>query len=77
MNYPLQKGMKFRYCNIISAVQYLLRQKVYAQHMVWAPCREVDGQGNMVYSDINSATWWEDNQVSILDMECRHAMSGI
>ena len=64
VNYPLQKGVKFRYRNIISAVKYLLRQKAYGDHMVWGPHREFDKQGNRVYSEINTATWWEDNQVS-------------
>ena len=64
VNYPLQKGVKFRYRKLISLVKYLLRQKVYAENMVWGPHPEYDKQGNRVYSEIDTGTWWEDNQVS-------------
>ena len=64
VDYPLLKGVPFRYRNIISAVKYLLRQKIYATDMVWGPRRECDNQGNRVYSEINIGTWWEDAQVS-------------
>jgi len=64
VDYPLLKGVSFRYRNIISAVKYHLRQKIYAIDMVWGPHRECDNQGNRVYSEINTRTWWEDAQVS-------------
>ena len=67
VNYPLQKAVPFRYRNISSAVKYLLRQKAYAADMVWRPQREYDNQGNRVYSEINTGTWWEDTQVSYTD----------
>ena len=56
VNYPLQKGVKFRYRKLISAVKYLLRQKVYAESMVWGPHPEYDKQGNRVYSEIDTGT---------------------
>ena len=65
VNYPLQKRVKFRYCKLISLVKYLLRQKVYAENEVWGPHPEYDKKGNSVYSEIDTGTWWEDNQVSI------------
>jgi len=37
VDYPLLKGVPFRYHNIISTVKYLLRQKLYAVDMVWGP----------------------------------------
>ena len=64
VNYPLQKGVKFRYRKLISVVKYLPQQKVYADNMVWGPHSEYDKQGNRVYSDIDTGSWWEDNQVS-------------
>jgi hypothetical protein len=63
VDYPLLKGVQFRYRNIISAVKYLLRQKIYAADMVWGPRPEYDKQGNRMYSEINTGTWWEDTQV--------------
>jgi hypothetical protein len=66
VNYPLLKGVRFRYRNIISAVKYLLRQKAYAADMVWGPQQEYDKGGNRVYSEMNTATWWEEKQVSFI-----------
>jgi len=66
VNYPLLKGVRFRYRNIISAVKYLLRQKAYEAAMVWGPHKEYDKGGNRVYGEIHTATWWEENQVSAL-----------
>jgi len=57
VDYPLLKGVPFRYCNIISRVKYLLRQKIYATDMVWGLRRECDNQGNRIYSYINTGTW--------------------
>jgi len=66
VNYPLLKGVRFRYRNIITAVKYLLRQKAYKADMVWGLHREYDKEGNRVYSEIHAGTWWEENQVSAL-----------
>jgi hypothetical protein len=63
VDYPLLKGVQFRYRNIISAVKYLLRQKIYAADMVWGPRPEYDKEGNRMYNEINTGTWWEDTQV--------------
>ena len=67
VNYPLQNGVKFRYRNILSALKYLLRQKAYVDGMLWGLHKEYDKDGDRVYSEINTATWWEDNQVSNSD----------
>ena len=74
VNYPLLKGVRFSYRNIISAVRYLLRQKVYAEYMVWAPQPEYDGQGDRVYSEINTVTWGEDTQVSQVGCETSNSL---
>ena len=64
VNYPLQNGVKFRYRKLILVAKYHLRQKVYADNMVWGPHPQCDKQGNRVYSEIDTGIWWEDNQVS-------------
>jgi len=71
VDYPLLNGVQFHYRNIISTVKYLLRQKVYASDMIWRPQQEYDKQRNRLYSEINTATWWEDQQVSTLDVSRR------
>ena len=63
MNYPLQQRVEFQYRNIISGVEYLLRQVAYASHMLWGPHRGYNNEGDRVYNEMNTATWWEDNQV--------------
>jgi len=54
VDYPLVKEVLFRYRNILSAVSYLLHQRVYAADMVWGPQREYDSEGHGVYSEINT-----------------------
>ena len=68
VNYPMLPGVRFRYRNIIAAMKYLLRQKVYAADMVWAPPQVYDKERNGVYREINTGTWWEGSQVSYLDI---------
>ena len=63
VNYPLQQGVQFQYRNIISGVEYLLRQVTYVSHMLWGPHREYNNEGDRVYNEMNTPTWWEDNQV--------------
>jgi hypothetical protein len=68
VDYPLLKEVPFRYRNILSAVRYLFHQRVYAADMVWGPQPEYDSEGNRVYSEINTGTWWEDTQVRYSDI---------
>ena len=63
VNYPLQQGVEFQYRNIISGVEYLLRQVAHASHMLWRPHPKYNNEGDRVYNEMNTATWWEDNQV--------------
>ena len=55
--------MQFQYRNIISGVEYLLHQVAYAKHILWVPHREYNNEGDRVDNEMNTATWWEDNQV--------------
>ena len=68
VDYPLLKPVPSRYRNILSAVRYLLHQRVYAGNMVWGPQPEYDSEGNCVYSEINTGIWWEDTQVRYSDI---------
>jgi hypothetical protein len=55
VNYPLLKGVRFRYRNIISAVKYLLRQKAYAADMVWGPQQHQEKKICVLTHDLLSA----------------------
>ena len=70
VHYPLLKGVRLMYRNIIMAVKYKLCQKAYEVDMVWEPHREYNKEGNCIYSEIHTAVWLQENQVRAL----RHLM---
>ena len=53
----------FYYRNIVSCVRYLIRQVAYKEHMVYAPIREYDSNGDQLYSEMHTADWWWETQV--------------
>ena len=53
----------FYYRNIISCVRYLIRQVAYKKHMVYAPIRESDSNGDQLYSEMHRADWWWETHV--------------
>jgi len=54
----------FYYRNIIDCVRYLIRQVAYRSDMVYTPIREYDSSGERLYSEMHTADWWCDMQVS-------------
>ncbi|RPB19390.1 hypothetical protein L211DRAFT_794195 [Terfezia boudieri ATCC MYA-4762] len=67
VNYPLLQEVQFHYHDIISVVEYLLCQKPYPSDIVWRHKPEYDKQENRVYSEINTAKWWEETQELLPD----------
>jgi len=63
VDYLRLKAVPFCYRNILSAVRYVLHQRVYAGDMVRGLQCEYNSELNRVYSEINTGTWWEDTQV--------------
>jgi hypothetical protein len=60
---------QFLYRDIIECVQYLLRQPAYTEHLVVAPIKEYNDEGERMYSEINTADWWWNTQVRYLHLE--------
>lgn len=62
VDYTLQPGTVFYYRNVLECIQYLLRQRSFAEHMVWAPNFEYNASGERTYADLYTADWWHTRQ---------------
>ena len=58
-----EQSTTFYYCNIVSCVRYLIRQVAYKEHIVYAPIREYDSNGDQLYTEMHTADWWWETQV--------------
>jgi len=47
----------FYYRDVKSTVSYLLRQRAFAEHLVYEPVRDYDGEGNRVYTEMHASDW--------------------
>jgi hypothetical protein len=56
-------GFAFFYCDSVACAAYLLAQPGYRNNMVYAPVREINGEGNMMYSELNTVDWWWKQQL--------------
>jgi len=63
VDFHLQRGVIFFYRDVEQCIRYLLRQKAYAQYLVFKPQKDFDRQGNRVYTEMHTADWWWDTQV--------------
>lgn len=55
---------KFFYRDPVEVVSYLMRQACFKDEMIYAPRKVYTAQGERVYSDMDTADWWWDTQVS-------------
>ena len=62
VEFPLRPKSEFRYREILPCIQYLLRQRAFVKNMVWAPVK-VFVNDEREYSEMNTGTWWWDQQV--------------
>jgi len=63
MDFHLQRGIKFFYRDVVECIHYLLRQKAFAQDLIFEPSREFDSQGCRVYTEMHTTDWWWEMQV--------------
>ncbi len=63
-----EKGCAFFYRNIVACAAYLLAQPCYIDDIVYAPVREINGEGDMMYSEMNTADWWWEQQVGEVNL---------
>ena len=50
--------------NLVNCVKYLFKQPAYASRLCVAPQRDYDIDGQRIYSKMNTADWWWNEQVS-------------
>jgi hypothetical protein len=55
----------FFYRDMVQCVEYLLSQPAYRDDVVYAPVREQNETGERLYSEMHTADWWWETQVSI------------
>ena len=55
----------WRYRNPVTVVEYLLKQRVYKDDMIYAPKKIFNSTGHRIYSDMHTGDWWWDTQVII------------
>ena len=63
VDFHLHQGCAFYFRDLEDTIQYLLRQRVYAEHLVFEPMHEFDDEGNRVYTDMHTGDWWWTTQV--------------
>jgi hypothetical protein len=74
VEYPLRPKSEFFYRNILDCIQYLLHQRAFVKHMLWEPVELFNRDGDRIYSEMNTGSWWWDQQVTppyyIPDIAC-------
>jgi hypothetical protein len=75
VDFRLAKDTEFWSRNVLECIRYLVRQKCYEKNIVWSPVREFDAQGERVYTEMNTGTWWWDTQVFALIISSAGATS--
>ena len=46
-------------------MQYLLRQWAFVNNMLWDPIEVFNCEGERIYSEMNTGSWWWEEQVFI------------
>ena len=58
VQFPLRPKSKFSYRNILSCIEYVLKQRTFLNHMMWAPVEVCNVDQARIYSEINTLSWW-------------------
>ena len=58
VEFPLRPKSVFQYRDILDCIQYLLRQRAFVNNMLWAPIQAFNDEGERMYSEINTGSWW-------------------
>jgi len=70
VDFHLQQGCAFYYRDVKSTVSYLLRQRAFAEHLVYEPVQDYDREGNRVYTEMHTSDWWCQMQVQLGSGNC-------
>lgn len=52
------------YRNPLSIIRFLLYQRSFVEDLVYSPIKEFNAEGDRVYSEMHTGTWWWEAQVS-------------
>ena len=63
VEFPLRLKSEFKYRDILQCIKYLLRQRAFVNYMLWAPVRSFNHEGEPLYSQMNTGSWWWAEQV--------------
>ena len=56
--FPFPTGCAFYYRDVGSTIAYLLRQRGFAEHLVYEPVPEFDVEGKRVCTEMHGGDWW-------------------
>lgn len=59
-----QKEQPFYFRDPATIIQHFFKQPAFRDHLVYKPVKEFNSQGRRIYSEISSADWWWEAQVS-------------
>ncbi|KAL0630534.1 hypothetical protein Q9L58_010619 [Maublancomyces gigas] len=60
-----RENITYAYRNPMTCIQYLLRQSVFANDMVFSPVKEFVARGEQCYSELHTPDWWWDMQATL------------
>ena len=63
VDFHLQKDCSLYYRDLEDTVRYLVKQRAYAEHLVFTPSREFDSSGDRIYTEMHTGDWWWRIQV--------------
>ena len=63
VDFHLQKDCSFYYRDLEDTVRYLVKQRAYAEHVVYTPSREFHSSGDRIYTEMHTGYWWSRIQV--------------
>ena len=63
VEFPLRPKSEFQYRSILACIQYLLKPRAFVDDMLWAPVKVFNNNQERIYSEMNTAEWWWEEQV--------------
>ena len=57
VDFHLQKDSLFYYSHLEDTVGYLVKQRAYAEQLVFIPSREFASSGDRIYAEMHTGDW--------------------
>ena len=65
VRFALRLKSEFKYRSVIQCIEYLLKQCALVNFMSWAPIKVFNSHNQCIYSEINTAEWWWEQQLTL------------